>query len=180
MQRNQCTLVSGFIRQSNDNIQTPQELEELTWQMFDNMRSFSVGDRFDCRDRFGAWNAATIILHKTNYDQLSIEQRNDIVKHKHYNKRNYKQTNFNGIYDLDELNKFEAIFVHCDKWGQAWDEWIFFDYQTLFCDCIGKECKAFENVRYEWEAGYHRLAKLGRYTELRRNKNMIHMRRTFT
>ena len=163
-------LVYGYIRQDiqdeNDSFLIPSDIKQLIFDIYDTIRLFGVGDTIDVRSKVGFWYKADIVYHKMKGDALTARQKRRVkyeidnvtvvqgVKHTYPD--NEIRDNFNRI-TIEDLNGFECIVV--SELNGRGNEWIFFDHETVICDCWGANCNVVKEERYIWKTGYHRITK---------------------
>jgi len=103
----------------------------------DSWLEFRVGDFVDGRDRWGKWYEAQIKIHKVEGAPMPDKAPNL--------KKDQKE-------NIEELSKWEAIYIHYTQWPDKWDEWVFIDPDPT----AGTICKC--RTRCQSEKKQHRLA----------------------
>eukprot|EP01084_Bolivina_argentea_P219139 371734_1 len=99
------------------NIKNDQTLYFGSWKI--RKVILSVGDKIDCRDRWGKWCLSEIKKYKYPDEAIPHGELNQTQEA-----------------EIDRIVCLDAVYVHYISWEEKWNEWIFIKNNTV-CDCSG-------------------------------------------
>ena len=118
-----------------------------------DMQQLTKGIAIDCKDRWKKWYQSRIKYVKQAGEAVPEEpkfQYDQLMKRRKPN-------------EISQLQEQCGVLVHYDGWQQKWDEWIFFDENTM--------CSCHQRCQNKWWSE-HRIALPNSQTKLPVNINI--------